>query len=517
MNRRDFLRYSLGLGALGGSFYVLANTMPMNHGHGMMPMMASSSPDNLMPFEAMPQGAALINPLPQLANQSKEKGVFKAQLIAEPLKLVLAGGKETEFWAYNGQLPGPQIEVFEGDDVEIEFINRLPQPTTLHWHGLSVPNEADGNPQDPVEPQSRRVYRFTLPKGSAGTYWYHPHPHHYVSEQVYKGLAGTLVVKSAEDPLAHLNEQHWVLSDLRLDASGVIPPNNMMDWMNGREGEFILINGQYQPSIQVKTDERIRIWNATSARYLRLKVEGVQWIVVGTEGGLLEKPRAAVDELFLAPAERVEVILQGSTPHSVSLQSLYYDRRKMMVQETPYDLTLAKIQVASVSLALPERLRDLPPRVEPTVNRQIRFSENMMNTNQMSGQMPMSHNMAANSTNNAIPPMMDGMFLVNGKSFDMNRVDFVVKQGEVEQWEIFNESHMDHPFHLHGTQFEVIERRLNGQVLLASDRALKDVVNLQPYEKVIIRFKQEHPGLKMYHCHILEHENLGMMGMFKVV
>ncbi|MWR77433.1 multicopper oxidase domain-containing protein, partial [Escherichia coli] len=137
--------------------------------------------------------------------------------------------KETEFWAYNGQLPGPQIEVFEGDTVEIEFINHLPQPSTVHWHGLDVPNEADGNPMDMVEPQGKKVYRFTLPQGSAGTYWYHPHPHDHVSEQVYKGLAGTFVVKAKNDPLAHLPEQHWVISDLRLNADGTIPANTMLD------------------------------------------------------------------------------------------------------------------------------------------------------------------------------------------------------------------------------------------------------------------------------------------------
>ena len=106
-----------------------------------------------------------------------------------------------------------------GDVVEIEFINHLSQPSTVHWHGLDVPNEADGNPMDMVEPQGKKVYRFTLPQGSAGTYWYHPHPHDHVSEQVYKGLAGTFVVKAKNDPLAHLPEQHWVISDLVIKSA----------------------------------------------------------------------------------------------------------------------------------------------------------------------------------------------------------------------------------------------------------------------------------------------------------
>ena len=237
---------------------------------------------------------------------------------------------------------------------------------------------------------------------------------------------------------------------------------------------------------------------------------------MSTEGGLLEKPCVPVDELLLTPAERVEVIMVGETQGTVNLQSGYYDRRKMMVQEQPKDLTLATIQVKSESIQLPESLRSLPNWDEPKQIRQIRFSEKMMNHTNMPMMDHTKHSTAMITTDNPIPPMMDGMFLINGQTFDMNRIDFVAKVNDVEQWEIFNESHMDHPFHLHGTQFEVIQHTLNGKTFKPEGRALKNVVNLRPYEKVIIRFKQGHTGLKMYHCHILEHENLGMMGMFKV-
>lgn len=190
--------------------------------------------------------------MPLLANRSARSAHFQAELTAQVTHTVLAGGKTTEIWTYNGQLPGPQIVVQEGDTVEIRFRNALPQPTTIHWHGLDVPAQADGNPQDPVPPGGQRVYRFTLPEGSAGTYWYHPHPHKHVSEQVYRGLAGTLIVRAKDDPLAGRPEQHWLISDLRLAADGSIPPNTPTDWMNGREGEFVLINGQYRPDIRVQ-------------------------------------------------------------------------------------------------------------------------------------------------------------------------------------------------------------------------------------------------------------------------
>lgn len=279
----------------------------------------------------------------------------------------------------------------------------------------------------------------------------------------------------------------------------------------------MLINGQYQPQIHLNGNERIRIWNATSSRYLRLNVEGVKWIVVGTDGGLLEKPRPIQDEIFIAPAERVEVIAVGQTAGQVALKSLYYNRRKMMVQETPSDLILGSIQVKSASVELPNTLRILPELASPSVIRQIQFSETMGNMhgsrNLQNPEINAHHRIP---TENPIPTQMVGMFLVNGKVFDMNRIDFTGKVGDVEEWEIFNESHMDHPFHLHGTQFEIIRSTVNGKTTNAVDRSRKDTVNLRPYEKVVIRFKQGNSGLKMYHCHILEHENLGMMGMFKV-
>ena len=166
-----------------------------------------------------------------------------------------------------GLVVGPLIDVREGDTVEIKFVNKLPQPSTIHWHGLPVPPDRDGNPSDPVAPGASRVYRFTLPKGSAGTYWYHPHPHMMTAEQVFRGLAGPFVVRAADDPLAGWPERNLFVSDLKLARDGTIAPNDMMDWMNGREGQFVLVNGARRPRIDVAGDERWRVWNACSARY----------------------------------------------------------------------------------------------------------------------------------------------------------------------------------------------------------------------------------------------------------
>ena len=552
-------RGMMGSGHNSGMMHDMQGMHNMGDMQGMMHGTA-----NLMPLNKMPSQQKLQS-LPLLKNQSSQAALFKANLEAKPVKLTLADRKPTEIWAYNGQIPGPQIVVYEGDTVEINFKNSLSQPTTVHWHGLPVPPDQDGNPHDAVAPGESRIYRFTLPKGSAGTYWYHPHPHGYVSEQVFRGLAGSFIVKAKDDPLADFAEQHWLISDIRLDTQANIPHNTMMDWMNGREGQFVLINGQLNPKISVKSGERIRIWNACSARYLKLEIPNCSWILVGTDGGLLEQPRPASKELFIAPAERVEVILHSDRDQASQLITRYYDRQKMMMREPAVDLQLATINVQTADYQLPKRLRPIADLGTATATKFVEFSEvmgdmhgnmdgmadgammggmhggmgghgnmhnmhggtgghgMMGNRDNMHGNMGgmagggMMGGMLNHSNPSNLPPMMQNMFLVNGKTYDMQRMDLTSKLNEVEEWEVFNNSHMDHPFHLHGTQFVITKRVLNDQTIQEPYKALRDTFNLKPYERVTFKVKQGHKGLRVFHCHILEHETLGMMANLNVV
>lgn len=507
-----------------------------NGGHGAMmhngPTTTVES-NALMPISRMPSGLPHA-PLAKLKNTSKQKQRFQATLIAEPSTLTVAGRKPTEFWLYNGQLPGPQIEVYEGDTVEITFINKLPEATTVHWHGLPVPADQDGNPQDPVPAGTQRTYTFTLPEGSAGTYWYHPHPHGRTAMQVAKGLAGTFVVHAKKDPLAHLNlsEQHWMISDLRLDTQGHIPDNQMLDWMNGREGQFVLINGQLQPKINLSTHTRLRIWNSCAARYLRLAIPQAKWLLIGTDGGLLEQAQGPLDELFIAPAERVEAILIADRSVQSPLMSQYYDREKMMVKEPAVDLTLAQLHIdAKAPLELPRTLRAFTELGTPTAQKTVEFSEMEMDHDQMPmdhsqmdmnhGQTPMQHGQMGMdhgqmAQHHDMMASMADMFLINGRSYDMQRMDLKSKVGEVEEWRVFNNSHMDHPFHIHGTQFQVVQREQKDQITPEPFKAWRDTVNLRPYETVVFHVKQTMPGVRMFHCHILEHEDLGMMANLEI-
>ena len=531
MNRRTFLRFSLTTGALlamsacnkllGQSTNNMQDHNMHSMGHDMSNMgsMMGGGSTALLPVDALPTGAPLAA-LALLKNLSTEPNTFKANLTAKETTVELVKGKPTTFWTYNDQVPGPQIVANEGDTVIITFKNTLSQPSTIHWHGLAVPPDQDGNPHDPVAPNAERVYTFTLPIGSAGTYWYHTHAHGYAAEQAFRGLAGSFIIKAKDDPLAHLPEQHLLFSDLRLDTHAQIPGNNMMDWMNGREGQFVLCNGQHQPKINITGTQRLRIWNACSARYLNLIVPNCEFIVVGTDGGLLEAPAQPVTELLIAPAERFEVVVRAKQSGTFPLQSLPYNRQKMMTAFTPETLTLASVTIQATELNLPTRLRTIANMGEVTAQKKVTFSE--MNMNQMMGQMQgggMNHNMSGMESMNGMnqPQMtMTGMFYVNEKSFDMNRIDMTSQVGEVEEWLLSNNSHMDHPFHLHGTQFEIIEHINNGVKTPPTYRSRKDTVNLRPNEQVRIKTVQHSKGLRMFHCHILEHESVGMMAQLMV-
>lgn len=466
----------------------------------MMTMGASAAVD-LAAVEALPAGAALRD-LVKLANVSGQAGLFRATLSAAPVTVPLLAGAPTEFWAYNGSLPGPLIEVMEGDTVEINFENRLPQATTVHWHGLPVPAEQDGNPHDPVAPGDKRLYRFTLPLGSAGTYWYHPHPHGTTPEQVYRGLAGVFIVRAKADPLKDVPERLLVISDLKLGADGRIAPNDANDEMNGREGQFALVNAQRQPVLPFDRGgrERWRIWNASSARYLRLVLPGSGLTLVGTDGGLLERPVKGLTELLLAPAQRAELIVDaGSNQGRVELVAAPYERGKMGMVPEEKALSLLSVDFSQVEGAapkpLPARLARIDELGRPAAKKRVVFSEEMS----MAGG---KHEMK---------------FLVNGKLFDMKRIDLVSKINQVELWEIVNEADMDHPLHIHGTQFQVTEREMDGKVRPEPYRAWRDTVNVKSGETVRFKLVQKFKGLRMFHCHILEHEGAGMMGQLKVV
>ncbi|MDH5264079.1 MAG: multicopper oxidase family protein [Betaproteobacteria bacterium] len=441
-----------------------------------------------------------LRTLPTLANTATQAGHFAGALEAAPASLALVDGATTALWLYNGLLPGPLVEVREGDRVRIALGNRLAIDSTVHWHGLPVPADQDGNPMDPVAPGASRVYEFDIPSGTAGTYWYHPHAHGTTAEQVSRGLAAPFIVRAASDPLAGIPEVTMLVTGIRLDGSGQVSPNGPMDFTVGRQGEQLLVNGGRLPVHTVRPGEtqRWRILNATSAHYLRLALDGHAFTLVGTDGGLLGAPVGPLGEILVAPAQRVEVVVTASaTPGArFVLRALRHatDSMGMGVYATEELLTLSTTTDPAVAaFPLPATLRPVAEPGTGAARKRLALTQSGMG-------------------------MMGGMFgfLINGRAFDMNRVDLVSTAGETESWDIVNDTLMDHPIHIHGTQFQLVSRESAGRVTAAPYRAWIDTVDVPAGTTATIRVRQDLPGKRMVHCHILEHEDAGMMAVLEV-
>lgn len=433
-----------------------------------------------------------------MENISSEPGIVEVEITASPERLSLLPDTETDAYAYNGQIPGPLLEISEGDSVIIHFRNELDEETTIHWHGMHLPFVSDGSPFHPVQPGESYTYTFKVHPGTAGTYWYHPHPHHRTAWQVGMGLYGGIIVRDPNDPLPdELEDKLLILSDNRFDEEGNIDfaeegtRQFKVDEMNGREGDVLFVNDEIMPELSIRSGDvqRWRIVNASGARIYRLGLEGHTFTHVGSDGGLFEHPEKT-DEIVLANGERAEVLVHGTAdPGSeVTLQALPYNRYMAQWRPTDWDqtrdlLTLTYSDEPSMeSPEIPETLRPIP-KLNPdevTATRVMRMSNGK----------------------------------INSKTMDMARVDESAELGATEIWEIRNLVGMDHPFHLHGYQFQVFER--NGEPV--SQTKWEDTVNVPGFEnaRFIVRY-DNYPGKWMYHCHILDHEDQGMMGVLEVV
>jgi len=414
--------------------------------------------------------------------------VVRYRLEASEVEWEIAPGRIVRGYGFNGQVPGPVLEAKQGVPLEIEFTNRLPEPTVIHWHGLRIPAAMDGTEvvQRPVQPGETFTYRFTPP--DAGTFWYHPHLNE--TEQLEKGLHGALIVRAANE-LALDDEKILVFDDLRVDKTGQIAKfGGLMDRHNGREGNVRLINGTSEPELTIAAGqiERWRIVNASSARYVRLSLGGLPFQIIGTDGGMIEAPVTA-SEVLLPPADRIELAVgpfenEGAV---LNIEDLPYYR--MAGKKGVERFGTIRIATRKASAArVPARLREIAPLVtgDATVTRTVKLGFKM-----------------------SIRRGLD--FVVNG---ERHHHDEPVKVGQLQVWDVLNETKMDHPFHLHGFFFQVLA--INGKT--PEFRSMEDVVNVPPKATVRIAwYPDDRPGSWMYHCHILEHHAAGMMAHFDVV
>ena len=429
-------------------------------------------------------------------------GVSAATLTAHPATTAIAG-EPLDAWLFNDHLPGPTLRARRGETARIDLVNALPAPTVVHWHGMLVPEEADGHPRNAVPAGGRYSYTFPVQQ-RAGACWYHPHAHHHTAEQVQRGLAGFFIVSDDEEAALELpGGEHEILLLLQdrdasvADAFAYAP--SPADLHDGMLRGTAYGNGVRRPTLEVTRGcYRFRVLNASHARVYRVGLSsGAALTVIGNDGGLL--PSAAeVPDIWLGVGERTDVLIDFTevpVGTRLMLRSLAFDTpgpgRKAPQGRAMDLLELIRIEGSAPEMpTLPAILSSIQPLGSPVRGRTFEFRTSAD----------------------------EAMHQINGLTFDMERVDVTVPFGEVERWTFRNDSVLPHPVHLHGTQFQILSRAGGRGAVLAYELGWKDTALLMPGEtvEVLVRF-DAYRGLFLLHCHNLQHEDMGMMLNVEVV
>ncbi|MFC5804571.1 multicopper oxidase family protein [Streptomyces formicae] len=435
------------------------------------------------------KGAALR--IPRLARSSTDADgykVFRLTLQADGRSRFLPG-LTTATWGINGAYLGPTVRATRGDRVRMVITNRTPDPSTLHWHGMLLPAAMDGGPHQMIEPGATWSPQWTLDQ-PASSLWFHPHPHEATAVQVYRGLAGMFLVDEPGGPKLPdtygVDDIPLIIQDKRFHEDGSLDEDDVDTGPYGFLGDVILINGTYRPVFKVQAQSvRFRLLNASSARVYQVGFsDGRTFHVVGTDSGLTEHP-IAVKRLTLSPGERAEIVVRFTAGEETVMNSRGDDSSD--IQEGDFDLLrLEAAPTLAASPPLPAALAQ--PAARPPAGATVRTFE-------LSG----THN-------------------IDGTKMDMNRIDTVVPAGAREIWEVRNNGKA-HNFHVHGADFRILDRA--GQPPQRYETGPKDTVFVPPNSNVrlAVNFTRytDPTGPYMYHCHILRHEDKGMMGQFVVV
>ncbi len=442
---------------------------------------------------------------PLLDNLDKSGQSARFAMTVQPGTVEFFPGKPTETLGYNGNFLGPTIRVRNGRRFTINVDNTLDQVTTLHWHGMHLPARWDGGPRQPIPAGTRWTPDFTI-KQQAATLWYHPHAMGLTGEQVYHGLAGLVYIEDEysdrlEIPKTYgVDDIPLVIQDRRfLDNGQFAYTRNMHDVMNGVIGNYMLVNGVMQPVLEVPGGMvRLRLLNGSNSSIYRIGFADQRvFDVIASDGGFLEAP-VPMNSIVLSAGERAEILVDFAA-HGQDT-SLIVNQMK----GSTFEALRISVKGPGTITTMPKELRKLD-RIPESEASGIR--EFIMETMSMGGgRMGMG--------------MMGKRLTINGKKMDINRIDEQVKLGSTEIWEITNRSammmNMPHSMHLHDVQFQVLSR--NGATPPPHEQGRKDTVLIMPGEtvRIISRFL-DYTGVYMYHCHLLEHEDDGMMGQFEVI
>ncbi|MGP3926135.1 multicopper oxidase family protein [Streptomyces sp. 8N616] len=445
-----------------------------------------------------------IPPLDTGRRGSSGRRVF--HLRAAKGKHRLRRGRPTETWGLNGPYLGPTLRAARGDTVVVNLRNDLPETTSLHWHGMHLPARMDGGPHQAVEPGRTWSPTWTIDQPAA-TLWYHPHPHEQTARHVYRGMAGMFILDDDDDgavrdaargalPIRYgVDDIPVIVQDKRLDGDNQLDTTSPRMSGVGILGNLICVNGTTEPYHQVTTERiRLRLLNASNARFYRFGfADHRPFALVGTDGGLLPAPHET-RRIQLSPAERAEIVVTLKPGEQAVLRSFppdldlnLWDRRFNGGDDTLDILQLRAAPRLAPSPKLPQRLAEAPALATTStkVDRTFELSN----------------------------------FSINGKSMNMRRIDFTAPRDTTEVWEVTANDAVQHNFHVHDVQFQVLS--VGGKQPPPELRGWKDTVHTPPGVpiRLALRFR-DHSDPRfpyMYHCHVLYHEDQGMMGQFVVV
>lgn len=465
-----------------------------------------------------PVGAALKR-LVALPNETSEAGVFQASIRAMTAPVDVNGSRAT-LQTYNGQHPGPLVRVRKNQLLRLKFTNALPddgrtnilghptRTTNLHTHGLHVTpgdnaNMTHGdNMMVMVMPgAAEEVYEYDLSRHPGGNLnFYHPHIHGCVADQMWAGLSAPLIVEDEVATLDGIEEHVLVLKDITLSGSDPAPHSSQMEYMQGKEGNIVMVNGQVNPRLTIKKGQvqRWRVLNACTARFFKLSLQGHSMYVIGTDGGLLRAPYR-VTSVLLSPGERLDLLVRAdSTTKTTSFKwlSLPYSRHGMMGSQQVTLMTLT-YSGSTTQQPIPQVIDPNAARVDPAT-------------------------VAVAATKTISLSMSRGAGYINGVTY-RSHDDCFMTHSHPDTWEIWdvtNNSGMDHPFHHHTNSAQVLS--ITGgdtgyAAMLTGTAAWKDVTIVPKWGRIrLLMPVHDYSGMAMVHCHIIEHEDIGMMGIWHI-
>ena len=449
-------------------------------------------------------------PIPRLVDAAKQGNAVNLKVMSGQHAFVR--GKPTRTYGYSAPILGPVIRMRRGDEIEMTVENALDTVTTVHWHGLLVSGDNDGGPQQLIRPgrRWRPILKIDQP---AATLWFHPHPHHDTARQIYMGLAGMIIVDDGTDARLGLprtfgtDDLPLILQDRTFASDGSIEyGTDGLAIVYGMRGDTVIVNGAIAPVAKVPPGlVRLRLLNAANAQNFELRFSDHRTFhVIASDGGFLTAP-VAVTKLTISPAERFEVLVDFANGKAVALETgpdeqmgefgrLAPDSGSDYVPMMRFEPTTAKPLVKEI----PTHLIGLAAAPAGSAVRR---------------QFVVNSGICMNRSQTGEHGDMVALTGINGQTFDMERIDVETKLGTSEVWEVISVG-MAHPFHIHGALFRILS--IKGAPPPPHLAGWKDVVLVEDSAELLVAFNRpatrDHPF--MYHCHILEHEEAGLMGQY---